>query len=166
MRHEEARRRLRLGADPGAEAHLAACPSCFLAIEKEDRLLLALRKAKPALASVPEGLEEAVISRWTARRRLPWLAGAAALAAACLASAVLLWLLAAMFSEPLSLAESALAALLAPPSALLEVSGDLLRTRFLDPVWFSSLLAVAAAGSLGMAVLYRQARPAGLRAGA
>ena len=164
MRHEEARRRVRLGPDSEAEAHLAVCAGCFAAIEKEDVLLLALRKAKPEPAAAPERLAASVLSRWTWRRRLPWLVGGGGLAAASLAAAAVLWLLAATFSEPLSVGGSAVGAVVTPLVALLTAFTDLLRARFLDPGWFSALIVVAALGAAGTAVLYREAQPAGLRA--
>src|SRR5207247_10709273 len=100
------------------------------------------------------------LARWTLRRRLPWLAGAGVMAAACIASAVLIWLLAATFSEPLAMGESALGAVMAPVVALLTAVTEQLRARFLDPAWFTGLVLVAAAGCAGFAALYRQAGPA------
>ena len=72
MTHEEARRRLRLGADAEAEAHVAGCSACFAAIERGDTLLLALRRARPDPVAPPLSLAARVLSRWTFRRRLPW----------------------------------------------------------------------------------------------
>ena len=159
MRHEEARRRLRYGPDAAAEAHLAECLTCFEAIEKDDSLLLALRRAKAAPVPVPAGLADSAIRRWTFRRRLPWLAGAGGLAAASLASAAIIWAFGAAFSEPQSVAQSALGAVLAPVAALLTAFTDLLRARFLDPAWLTALVVIALAGGAGTWLLDREARP-------
>jgi hypothetical protein len=164
MKHEEARRRLRLGPDAEAEAHVAGCAGCFDAVEKEDSLLLALRAAKPEAAPAPARLSARVISRWTFRRRLPWLVGAGALAAASIASAAVLWVLASTFSEPLSVVTSLVGAVLTPLAALLTAFTDLLQSRFLDPGWLFGLAVVGVVGGVGFALLYREARPLELRA--
>ena len=101
----------------------------------------------------------AAIRRWTFRRRLPWLAGAGGLAAASLASAAIIWAFGAAFSEPQSVAQSALGAVLAPVAALLTAFTDLLRARFLDPAWLTALVVIALAGGAGTWLLDREARP-------
>jgi len=166
MTHEEARRRLRLGADAEAEAYVAGGSACFAVIERGDSLVLAVRRARPDPVAPPLSLAARVLSRWTFRRRLPWLAGAGALAAASVASALLVWVVAASFSVPATVGESALGALLAPLAALLAAFTDLLRARFLDPASFAALVVVAAVGGAGFAVLYRQATFADRRVGA
>jgi hypothetical protein len=163
MRHEEARRRLLLGADVDAEAHVAACATCLEAIEREDPLVLALREANPAQVAAPPQLAQRVIVRWTWRRRLPWVAAGGGLAAASIAAAALLWVLAATFNEPVSVGGSALAAVLAAVTALATAVTDVLRSRFLDPAWFTALVVIAVLGAVGSAVLYREARPMTLR---
>lgn len=163
MKHEEARQRLRRGSDAEAEAHIAGCAVCFDALEQDDSLLLALREAKPQTAPAPAALPGRVITRWTFRRRLPWFAGAAALAAASIASAAVIWVLAANFNEPLSFGASLLGAVLTPSAALLSAFTDLLQSRFLEPGWFIGLLTVGVLGGAGFAVLYRLARPLEVR---
>jgi hypothetical protein len=121
--------------------------------ESDDVWLIASQCARPQLGAR------------SAFRAMPRDDGAiaAALAAASLASATLVWVLASNFGEPAAVAQSASAPLLA---ALLEVLTSLaafLRARFLDPAYLMGLVVVAAAGGSGFALLYRQAAPAGLR---
>jgi hypothetical protein len=158
---EQARRRLRLAPDTEAEEHLAVCPTCFDALEREDPLAQALRAGRPELVDVPAGLAPGVIARWRMRRRLPWLAGGGALVAASVGAALLLWFLAVTFTEPVWLLQATLGSVLTSSTEGLLALVELLRSLLVgNPAWLAALLVLAAAAGAGWAVLDRAAQPA------
>jgi hypothetical protein len=160
MKCEEARRRLRLGADAEAEEHVATCATCFEALERQDALVQALRESRPEFMAAPATLAPRVIARWKLRRRLPWAAAIAALLAASIGAAALLWTFASAFSEPLWLAQATFEGLLTPWVGSLLALADILRSRLLDnPALIASLVVVSAAAAAAWVALDREARP-------
>jgi hypothetical protein len=164
MRCEEARRRLHHWPDAEAEAHLAACPTCFEELERGDSLVALIQQARPQPVPAPALLASRVIARWRMRRRLPWAAAAAVLVAASFAAAALIWALAPAFNEGLWVGQASAEGVLLPFGLGLLGLAELLRSHLVEnPAWLTALVVVAAAGAAASAALYREARPAGER---
>lgn len=88
---EEARAILQQRADPEAEAHLGACPTCFDWLEERDPLVNVLRAAAPAPVVAPATLIERVLH---GRRtpRVSWRLGLAAAGGLAFLAVLVLWI--------------------------------------------------------------------------
>jgi hypothetical protein len=111
MRCEEARRRLLIGEDVEAEAHLAECTTCFSVLDERDPLVDVLRSARPDVLEVPATIASGVLRRWRPAR-VSWRMGMAATAGllvlATALAGLIIWLAPTSVARPLGVASNAL----------------------------------------------------------